>query len=44
MTLNGSCQVAIEVGEHLGYVYPEALHRRVAEYVDRIRQPPPRAP
>jgi aminoglycoside 6-adenylyltransferase len=34
-------QVASEVGEKLGYAYPEQLHRGVCEYVDRIRQMPP---
>jgi aminoglycoside 6-adenylyltransferase len=37
-------QVAIEVGERLGYAYPDDLHQRVAAYVDRIRRLPPRAP
>jgi aminoglycoside 6-adenylyltransferase len=31
-------RVAIEVGEHLGYAYPQDLHRRVSAYVDHIRQ------
>jgi aminoglycoside 6-adenylyltransferase len=31
-------QVALEVGEHLGYAYPDELHRRVAAYVEQIRQ------
>jgi aminoglycoside 6-adenylyltransferase len=31
-------RVAIEVGEHLGYAYPQDLHRRVSTYVDHIRQ------
>jgi aminoglycoside 6-adenylyltransferase len=31
-------QVAVEVGEHLGYAYPESLHERVGAYVEQIRQ------
>jgi aminoglycoside 6-adenylyltransferase len=31
-------QVAVEVGEHLGYAYPHDLHRRVSAYVDQIKQ------
>jgi aminoglycoside 6-adenylyltransferase len=31
-------RVAIEVGEHLGYTYPDDLHQRVLAYVDRIKQ------
>ena len=31
-------QVAVEVGEHLGYAYPDELHRRVAAYVEQIKQ------
>ncbi len=31
-------RVAVEVGEHLGYVYPYDLHQRVCAYVDQIRQ------
>lgn len=30
-------QVAVEVGEHLGYPYPHELHQRVSAYVDHIR-------
>jgi len=35
-------RVAMEVGQHLGYVYPEDLHRRVGAYVEKIRcmEPP----
>ena len=31
-------QVAVEVGEHLGYAYPHDLHQRVCAYVDHIKQ------
>jgi aminoglycoside 6-adenylyltransferase len=31
-------QVAVEVGEHLGYAYPHDLHQRVSAYVDQIKQ------
>jgi len=31
-------QVAVEVGEHLGYAYPHDLHQRVSAYVDHIKQ------
>lgn len=31
-------QVAVEVGEHLGYDYPHELHQRVGAYVGHIRQ------
>ena len=31
-------QVAIEVGRHLGYLYPEELHERVWDYVNTIRR------
>jgi hypothetical protein len=31
-------QVAVEIGEHLGYVYPHDLHQRVSAYVDHIKQ------
>ncbi len=34
-------QVAVEVGEHLGYPYPHDLHDRVRAYVDHIRQMEP---
>ncbi len=30
-------QTAIEVGSHLGYPYPEALHRRIQDYIEQIR-------
>jgi aminoglycoside 6-adenylyltransferase len=33
-------RVAIEVGEHLGYGYPDDLHERVCAYVEHIRQFP----
>jgi aminoglycoside 6-adenylyltransferase len=35
-------QVATEVGEHLGYGYPNNLHERVVAYVERIKhlEPP----
>jgi aminoglycoside 6-adenylyltransferase len=33
-------RVATEVGEALGYAYPEHLHRRVADYVAQIRRLP----
>lgn len=36
-TLDLYRQVAIEVGAHLGYTYPEELHHRVVAYVDQIR-------
>jgi len=36
-------QVAIEVGEQLGFSYPEDLHERVEGYVIHIKQLPPRA-
>jgi len=36
-------QVAVEVGQHLGYSYPHELHQRVTAYVDQIKQlEPPR--
>jgi aminoglycoside 6-adenylyltransferase len=31
-------QLAVEVGEHLGYAYPDDLHQRVCAYVDQIKQ------
>jgi aminoglycoside 6-adenylyltransferase len=31
-------QVAVEVGAHLGYAYPDDLHQRVSAYVDHIKQ------
>jgi aminoglycoside 6-adenylyltransferase len=31
-------QVSIEVGEHLGYAYPNDLHERVVAYVERIQR------
>ena len=31
-------QIAVEVGEHLGYAYPHDLHQRVWAYVEHIRQ------
>lgn len=31
-------QVAIEVGEYLGYAYPDHLHQRVWAYVERIKR------
>jgi len=31
-------QVSHEVGEHLGYSYPDELHMRVCEYIQHIRQ------
>jgi aminoglycoside 6-adenylyltransferase len=30
-------QVAVEVGEYLGYAYPDHLHQRVCAYVEQIR-------
>lgn len=30
-------QVAVDVGAHLGYTYPEALHQRVVAYVQHIQ-------
>jgi aminoglycoside 6-adenylyltransferase len=30
--------VAVEVGEHLGFSYPEQLHERVTAYVEQIKQ------
>jgi aminoglycoside 6-adenylyltransferase len=36
-------QVAVEVGEHLGYTYPHDLHERVAAYVEYIKQLEPHA-
>jgi len=30
-------QVAVEVGAHLGYVYPHDLHQRVSAYVEHIK-------
>ncbi len=35
-------QVGIEVGTHLGYTYPDALHQRVHVYVEQIKQLPTR--
>lgn len=38
-------RVAREVGDHLGYLYPDDLHQRVAAYVEQIKQlEPPAAP
>jgi aminoglycoside 6-adenylyltransferase len=37
-------QVGIEVGEQLGYAYPDDLHQRVCAYVDQIKQLPARRP
>jgi aminoglycoside 6-adenylyltransferase len=31
-------RIAIEVGEHLGYTYPDELHQRVNGYVEYIKQ------
>jgi aminoglycoside 6-adenylyltransferase len=31
-------QVALEVGEQLGYAYPDDLHQRVSAYVQQIKQ------
>lgn len=31
-------QVAVEVGTHLGYAYPDDLHQRVCAYIDQIKQ------
>ncbi len=36
-------QVAVEVGAHLGYAYPEELHQRVSAYVDQIKRLEPPA-
>ena len=36
-------QVAVEVGEHLGYAYPHGLHQRVSAYVEHIRRLEPAA-
>jgi aminoglycoside 6-adenylyltransferase len=33
-------RVAVEVGTHLGYTYPDALHQRVRAYVEQIKQLP----
>lgn len=33
-------RVAIEVGEHLGYRYPEPLERRVVDYLRKVREFP----
>ena len=33
-------RIAIEVGERLGYAYPELLHQRVCAYIEQIRQLP----
>jgi aminoglycoside 6-adenylyltransferase len=35
-------QLGIEVGTHLGYTYPDALHHRVRAYVEQIKQLPTR--
>jgi aminoglycoside 6-adenylyltransferase len=37
-TLSLFRDVAVEVGEHLGYEYPDGLHREVCAYVERIGQ------
>ncbi len=37
-------RVAVEVGAHLGFTYPDDLHRRVQAYVDQIKQLPPHRP
>ena len=31
-------RVAVEVGAHLGYAYPDELHQRVGAYVEQIKQ------
>jgi aminoglycoside 6-adenylyltransferase len=31
-------RVAVEVGAHLGYAYPDELHQRVCAYVEQIKQ------
>ena len=31
-------QVAVEVGAHLGYAYPDDVHQRVSAYVEQIKQ------
>jgi len=36
-------QVAIEIGAHLGYAYPDDLHQRVSAYVEQIKQLEPPA-
>ena len=33
--------VAMEVGAHLGYAYPDELHERVRAYVEQIKQMKP---
>jgi aminoglycoside 6-adenylyltransferase len=37
-TLGVFRQIAVEVGEHLGYAYPHDLHQRVSAYVEQIKQ------
>lgn len=33
-------QIAVEVGDHLGYTYPHDLHQRVSTYVNQIKRLP----
>jgi aminoglycoside 6-adenylyltransferase len=37
-------EIAVEVGAHLGYTYPEKLHQRVNAYVEHIKQLAPPKP
>jgi hypothetical protein len=30
-------RAAVEVGNHLGYIYPEELHEGVRRYVEQIK-------
>jgi aminoglycoside 6-adenylyltransferase len=36
-TLEVFCRVASDVGQHLGYSYPEELHGRVCAYVEKMK-------
>ena len=35
-------RVAVEVGEALGYIYPQAMDARVTAYLNAVRDLPPR--
>jgi aminoglycoside 6-adenylyltransferase len=36
------CRVAVEVGNGLGYRYPEEFHERTVSYLQRVQEFPPK--
>jgi aminoglycoside 6-adenylyltransferase len=40
LTMDLFRRVALQVGDHLGYLYPEELHQRVRNYITQIRDMP----